>query len=87
MCVWCICGGCVVCVYACVSVCKCVCVCLCVFMCVCGCVCVSTRVRARACLCVCLFAFFLCVGGHEDKTKNRSKETSLTFENVIVHKK
>ena len=40
------------------------------------------------CVGVCMYA---CVGGegraHEDKTKNRSEERSLTFENVIVHKK
>ena len=60
--------------------------------CACVCVCVSECVHVCACVCVrgCMYA---CVGGgggrraHEDKTKNRSEERSLTFENVIVHKK
>ena len=31
----------------------------------------------------------VCVGGgvNEDKTKKKSEEISLTFENVVVHKK
>ena len=63
-----------------------VCVCVCVHVCVFMCVFVSKRVRVCVCLCVCVY---LCVGGggHEDKTKNRSEEISLTFENEIVLKK
>ena len=59
------------CVSLCVCLCVCVPVCVCLCACVCGCVCVWER------------------GGgwvHEGKTNNRSKEISLTFESVIVHK-
>ena len=68
-----------VCVCLCVRVCVCVCVCLCVCACVCVCVCVCVGV------CVCVWER----GGgrlHDGKTNNRSKEISLTFEIVIVHK-
>ena len=94
--------GCV-CVSGCVLVCvctrMCVCVCLCVCVCVGACVlwfaCSLKKLVWRVC-CVCrVCAVCVCVwcvyvgggGGHEDKTKNRSEEISLTFENVIVHKK
>ena len=69
------------CVRAFVCVCKfvlgaCVRVCLCMCLFVCVCVCVRVYVCGRG-------------GGggvHEGKTNNRSKEISLTFESVIVHK-
>ena len=64
------------------------CVSLCVFVCVCVCVCVCLCV----CACVCVGGVCVCVwerggaGVHEGKTNNRSKEISLTFESVILHK-
>ena len=61
-------------------------------MCVLGCVCACVRVYVCVCMRQCvLVSVYVCVcvweGAHEDKMKNRSKEISLTFESVIVHKK
>ena len=80
-----------VCVWCCV---RCVCVCVCCvwcLWCVCARECVRLCVCVRVCPSVCLFVsvcVFVGVGGvsHEDKTKIRSEELSLTFENVIVHR-
>ena len=89
------CGVLCVCARVCVCVCLCLCVYVCVYVCgvfVCGewvvcCVCVRACVCVRVCDCVCV-GLCACVGGggDEDKTKKRSEEVSLTFENVIAHK-
>ena len=62
------------------------CVSLCVFVCVFVCVCVCVFRCVRVCV-----GAYVCGRGeeggvHEGKTNNRSKEISLTFESVIVHK-